>query len=60
MGEERDKAADKAAPDKQSIRKKLKEIPELPGIYQMLDSEGRVIYIGKSKCLKKRVQSYFV
>ena len=52
MGEERDKAADKtvdkaadkAAPDKQFIRKKLKEIPELPGIYQMLDSEGRVIY----------------
>ena len=72
MGEERDKTADKAAdktvdktadkaaPDKQFIRKKLKEIPELPGIYQMLDSEGRVIYIGKSKCLKKRVQSYFV
>ena len=56
MGEERDKTADKAAdktvdktadkaaPDKQFIRKKLKEIPELPGIYQMLDSEGRVIY----------------
>lgn len=64
MEKEREKAADKAAvnaaSDKQSIREKVKEIPELPGIYQMLDSEGRVIYIGKSKCLKKRVQSYFV
>lgn len=46
--------------DKQFLRKKLKEIPELPGIYQMLDSKGRIIYIGKSKCLKKRVHSYFV
>lgn len=55
-----DKAVDKAASDKQSIREKVKEIPELPGIYQMLDSEGRIIYIGKSKCLKKRVQSYFI
>lgn len=46
--------------DKQLLSKKLKEIPELPGIYQMLDSKGRIIYIGKSKCLKKRVHSYFV
>lgn len=40
--------------------KKLKELPELPGVYQMLDSSGNIIYIGKSKCLKKRVHSYFV
>lgn len=39
---------------------KLKDIPELPGIYQMIDSKGNIIYIGKSKCLKKRVHSYFV
>jgi excinuclease ABC subunit C len=42
------------------IKDKIKQIPELPGIYKMLDSRGNIIYIGKSKCLKKRVQSYFV
>lgn len=41
------------------LRLKLSQIPELPGIYKMLDSKGNVIYIGKSKCLKKRVKSYF-
>lgn len=38
---------------------KLRQIPEEPGVYQMLDKNGQVIYIGKSKCLKKRVLSYF-
>lgn len=42
------------------IQKKLKQLPDAPGIYKMLDAEGRIIYIGKSKCLKKRVSSYFV
>lgn len=37
----------------------LNSIPELPGIYKMLNSKGNIIYIGKSKCLKKRVKSYF-
>lgn len=41
-------------------KEKLKQIPELPGIYKMINSQGRIIYIGKSKCLRKRVQSYFV
>ena len=42
------------------IKTKIKNFPELPGIYKMLDSSNNIIYIGKSKCLKKRVQSYFV
>lgn len=37
----------------------IRRIPELPGIYKMLDSYGNIIYIGKSKCLRKRVRSYF-
>jgi len=41
-------------------RDKLNQIPELPGIYKMLDHRGSIIYIGKSKNLRKRVQSYFV
>jgi excinuclease ABC subunit C len=43
-----------------SIKDTLRQIPELPGIYKMLDSGRNIIYIGKSKCLKKRVKSYFV
>ncbi|MDF2821310.1 MAG: putative excinuclease subunit [Clostridiales bacterium] len=41
------------------IKNKLKQFPKLPGIYKMLDSNGNIIYIGKSKCLKIRVKSYF-
>ena len=41
------------------LKKILSQIPALPGIYKMLDANGQIIYIGKSKCLKKRVGSYF-
>lgn len=41
------------------LKNKLDQIPALPGIYKMLDATGRIIYVGKSKCLKKRVHSYF-
>lgn len=43
----------------ETIKNKLKELPHLPGIYKMLDSKGSIIYVGKSKCLNKRVKSYF-
>lgn len=42
------------------LQKKIKQIPQAPGIYQMLDINNKIVYIGKSKCLKKRVASYFV
>jgi excinuclease ABC subunit C len=38
---------------------KLKLLPELPGIYQFLDADGTIIYVGKAKNLKKRVGTYF-
>lgn len=38
---------------------KINKFPNLPGIYKMLDSKGRIIYVGKSISLKKRVKSYF-
>ncbi|AVP87328.1 excinuclease ABC subunit C [Candidatus Phycorickettsia trachydisci] len=42
-----------------TLQNKIQDIPELPGIYQMLDSKGSILYIGKAKSLKKRVSSYF-
>ena len=37
----------------------LKVLPSNPGVYQFIDSNGEIIYIGKAKNLKNRVQSYF-
>ncbi|MBN2606544.1 MAG: excinuclease ABC subunit UvrC [Thiotrichales bacterium] len=37
----------------------LKNLTERPGVYQMLNAEGEVIYVGKAKNLKRRVSSYF-
>lgn len=43
----------------ESILLKLKTIPENPGVYQHLDSSGKVIYVGKARNLQRRVASYF-
>ncbi len=40
-------------------KEKLKNLSQHPGVYQMLDKNQQVIYIGKAKNLKKRVSSYF-
>ncbi len=42
-----------------TIKLVLKTIPELPGVYQFLNKEKKIIYVGKAKNLKKRVKSYF-
>ena len=41
------------------IKEKLKQLPQRPGVYRMLDSLGNIIYVGKAKNLKNRVSQYF-
>ena len=43
-----------------NLLEKINTIPAQPGVYKMLDLNGRIIYIGKSISLRNRVKSYFV
>ncbi len=41
------------------LRGIVQNLPDSPGIYQYLNAEGAIIYVGKAKNLKRRVYSYF-
>lgn len=41
------------------IKEKLSLVPKLPGCYLMKNKEGTIIYVGKAKILKNRLNSYF-
>lgn len=42
-----------------SFRPKPGSIPDSPGVYRFRDAHGRVIYVGKAKSLRQRLNSYF-
>ncbi len=45
--------------DPASYRPKPGEIPTDPGVYRFRDEHGRIIYVGKAKNLRSRLNSYF-
>ena len=45
--------------DPATYRPRTGEIPESPGVYRFRDAHGRVIYVGKAKSLRQRLNSYF-
>jgi excinuclease ABC subunit C len=60
LGESEDQAADPASIGFQHASRKVRELPQAPGVYLMKDEAGRVIYIGKAKNLRSRAASYFL
>jgi excinuclease ABC subunit C len=45
--------------DQDTIRKRLRAVPEAPGCYLLRDGTGKVIYVGKALRLRDRLRSYF-
>ena len=51
---------EKGEDPKAAIRKRVSKITQDPGVYRWLDKDGTVLYVGKAKNLRKRMQSYLL
>ena len=43
---------------KSSVVRKIRRLPDRPGVYLFKDARGRVLYIGKARSLRERVRNY--
>ncbi len=41
------------------LAEQRRALPDQPGVYLFRDERGRVVYVGKAKSIRKRVQSHF-
>ena len=48
-----------ATPTKPDLAEQRRQLPDSPGVYLFRDADGRVIYVGKAKSIRKRVASHF-
>ena len=42
-----------------ALRPETSQIPDQPGAYLFRDADGRVVYVGKARSLRKRLASYW-
>jgi excinuclease ABC subunit C len=45
--------------NREGISEQRKRLPDQPGVYMFSDGDGRVVYVGKSRSIRKRVASHF-